>query len=308
MRKLLIITFLITFTTNNMLSQKMFHKGNDFDIFHQYTQWGLQLDGLVYFPAIYDNPNAYSFQSQLATGYKLGLIYNLNINNHFGFKIGALTGLTPAINNFFILEKNQINTTEDYYHKKGAKYNQFFTNFSFPFLFEYRNFLIDSYIINLNAGIHVERTETANITENYQNFYNTTVANNGSWDIDLVLKLGWYYQFKPLMMQTNLVYKHRFNNQYEGNYSFTNINGETDINGNYVQKGDYIGISFDFYFRKPSREVEMGCRKNTHSKEVKKRQKQLQKRKEKAKKIQEKKKKKKAKKMREKAKKKWIFW
>ncbi len=308
MRKLLFISLLLLFSTNTTSAQRMFDNGKDFDIFRNYTRWGIQVDGLVYFPAAYDNPQAYSFQSQLSWGYKFGLVYNLSFNNHFGFKLGALTGQTPVINTYFILNKDDINATEDYYHKKGAVYSGLFQNFSFPLLFEYRNFSIDRYIINFNAGIQIQRTANAVFTENYETYYLTKVTNRGSWDFDLVFKLGWYYQFKPVMLQTNLVYKHRFNNQYEGYYVFNNLKNNAFTNGNYSLSGDYIGISFDIYFHKRAREVDMGCRANTQSQQVKKRQKAAQKAKEKARKRQEKMKKKKAKKMRKKAKKKWIFW
>jgi hypothetical protein len=290
-------------------AQQLFTNSKSFDIFHNYTRWGIQLDALAYFPADIDDPGRFSFQSQLSFGYKFGLVYNLSFNDNFGFRIGALTGQTPAINTYFILKDSDTGSGSDYFHKKGARYSSLFSNFSFPLLFEYRNFTIDRYILNFDAGIQLERTGAAIITEVYDNHYLTTVMNEGSWDFDLVLKLGWYYQFKRLMMQTNLVYKHRFVNQYDGNYVFTNLTSDPPaVGGNYTQKGDYIGLSFDFFFHKRAREVDMGCRTNTQSQQVLKRQKAAQKAKERVKKRQEKIKRKKAKKMRKKAKKKWIFW
>ena len=284
-------------------SQRMFTNDKSFDIFHNYTRWGIQLDGLLYFPATYDDPNQYSFQSQLALGYKFGFVYNFSLSNHVGFRVGALTGQVPAINTYFILKKEDIDAQTDYYHREGARYSPFFSSFSFPLLLEYRIFAIDRYIINLDAGAQIERTGSKIILEQYKNYFTTTVANPGSWDVDLVFKIGWYYQFKRLMMQTNLVYKHRLVNQYEGTYSFTNLKNNPDITGIYIQKGDYIGLSFDFFFHKRSRDVDMGCRTNTNSKQVEKRRRISERAKKKIRKRQEKAKRKADKKMRKKAKK-----
>jgi hypothetical protein len=305
-RLIFIIIILFSLQIN---AQKFFNRSKSYDIFHKYTRWGIQLDGLGYFPAKYDDPTKFSFQSSMSLGYKFGLVYNISFHDNFGFRVGALTGQTPAINTYFVLKTTDTGASEDYYHKQPARYSSLFTNFSFPLLFEYRNFTIDRYIINFNEGIQVERTGKAIITEVYDDKYVTTVMNNGSWDFDLVLRLGWYYQFKPIMMQTNLVYKHRFVNQYDGNYLFNNlISDPATLQGKYNFTGDYIGLSFDFFFRKHVREVEANCRTNTQSQQVKKRQKAAQKAKEKARKRNEKMQKKKAKKMRKKAKKKWIFW
>ncbi len=304
-----LIFSLLLFVVLDLNAQQLFTNSKSFDIFRNYTRWGIQLDALAYFPADIDNPDKFSFQSQLAVGYKFGLVYNLSFTDNFGFRVGALTGQAPAINTYFILKTTDTGAENDYFHKKGAKYSALFGNFSFPLLFEYRNFSIDRYILNFDAGIQIERTAAATINEVYDTYYVTSVSNNGSWDFDLVLKIGWYYQFKRLMMQTNLVYKHRFVNQYEGGYGFYNLNSDPPaISGTYLQRGDYIGLSFDFFFHKRAREVDMGCRANTQSQQVKKRQQAAQKAKEKARKRQEKIKKKKAKKMRKKAKKKWIFW
>jgi len=307
MQKIFIITFFSLFFSWTSHAQRMFDNGKDYDIFYAYTRWGIQIDGLLYFPADYDNPNAYSFQTQTAAGYKFGVVYNWSIDNHFGFRIGALLEQNPALNTYFILPAEETGASTDYEHEKGAQYSSFFKNFSFPILIEYRNFSIDRYVLNLDIGFQIERTGKDIISESVYPYYTTTVYNKGSWDVDLVLKAGWYFQFSRVMMQTNVVYKHRFVDQYEGRYLFTNL-ASPDLSGNLTQRGDYIGLSFDFFFHKKVREVEMGCRANTQSKEVRKRQKAAEKAKAKAQKQLEKIKKKKEKKMRKKAKKKWIFW
>ncbi len=302
---LLIISFVSASYQIN--AQKLFDNSKDFDIFRNYTRWGIQLDALAYFPAEFDDPKQFSFQSQYGVGYHFGAVYNFNLNNHFGFQVGALAGQVAAINTYFVLDKDDINADQDYEHKNWPSYSPIF-NFSFPVLLEYRNFTIDRYIISVDGGIQVSYTTGATITDAYKNYYQTTVNNPGSWDIDLVAKLGWYFQFKPLMLQTSITYKHRLNDQYTGSYRFENLKNPAPVSGKFVQKGDYIGLSFDFYFHRRAREVEMGCRANTQSAQVKKRQAKAQREKEKARKRQEKIKKKKAKKMREKARKKWIFW
>jgi len=302
MIKKIVLGILLTFSAQTF-SQRLFTNDKSFDIFHNYTRWGVQIDGLLYFPADYDDPTQYSFQSQLALGYNFGLVYNFSLSNHIGFRVGALTGQTPAINTYFVLKKDDVNADFDYFHKKGARYNPFFSNFSFPLLLEYRNFSIDRYILNFDAGAQIQRTGSKIIVENYNQYYHAEVANPGSWDVDLIFKMGWYYQFKALMMQTNLVYKHRLVNQYEGIYAFTHIKSHPDVTGMYIQKGDYIGLSFDFFFHKRSRDVDMGCRTNTNSKQVERRRRISERAKNKIRKRQEKIKKKRAKKLKKSSKK-----
>ncbi len=299
----ILLLILLSFNAN---AQRMFSHDKSYDIFYNYTNWGIQLDALTYFPATLSGDQTNSYKTQYGVGWKAGLVYNLNFSNHFAFRLGALAGQVPAFNTYFILQKDDIKTTENYFHRKGARYSPI--NFSIPLLFEYRNFTIDRYIMSFDAGIQVERTSSALISESYKNFYYAYVTNPGSWDFDLVLKAGWYYQFKPVMMQTSLVYKYRFNNQYQGAYTFSNLQ---DINHNSLgkisQKGNYLGLSFNFYFRNNNREVENGCRANTQSSQVKKRQRAQERAKRKIQKRKEKRQRKKAKKMRKKSRK-WWFW
>ncbi len=301
--------FLISlfFIVSGTYAQRLFSNSRSFDLFNGYTKWGLQLDGLLYFPAEIDKTNNFSFHSQFGIGYKFGAVYNLNASDHFGFRFGLLAGQVPAINTYFVLDKDEINAGSDYQYKKGSSYSPIF-NFSIPILFEYRNFLINRYTISLDAGIQIELTKGATISETYENYYHTTVANPGSWDVDLVIKGGWYFQFKPVMVQTSVVYKHRFVDQYQGTYTFENLKNTPDFSGKYTQKGDYIGLSFNFFFHRQGREVDLGCRGTVHSRLVRKRQERIFKEKEKIRRRQEKIKRKRAKKMRKKAKKRWIFW
>ena len=295
------IAIALFFLSINAQAQKMFDSGKDFDIFHSYTKWGVQVEGLGYFPAQITPTNDNAFKSQMGIGYKLGLVYNVNLSNHFGIRLGALAGKVPAINTYFVLNHSDLNTTNDYFHKKWAKYSPF--NFSFPVLLEYRNFSLNRFILSFDAGIQVERTSSAVITETYDKYYTTVVANPGSWDVDLLARAGWYFQFKRLMTQTSIVYKHRLNDQYVGTYAFTNLKNDHNASGIYVQKGDYIGLSFDFYFHRRAREVDMGCRANTQSQQVKKRQKRQEKERAKIRKRQER--------MKRKSKRKkhwWQFW
>ena len=294
------ILWCLLLTTIHTQAQTYFDNDKSFNLFKNYTNWGIQLEGLMYFPASIDNTTRnLSFQTQVALGYKAGLVYNFNIVNHFGIHIGALLGQAPAINTYFQLPKERSGLSDDYYHKKSAIYSPL--NFSFPILFEYRNFSIYRYTLSLGAGMQIQRTTATNLTESYDNFYLTQVQNPGTWNFDLLFKAGWYYQFPKIMMQTSIVYKYRLQDQYTGNYTFTNLqNPAATYTGSYIQKGNYIGLSFDFYFRNNSREVDMGCRANTQSKQVHKRQKakeRLQKKLEKKKKKALKKKEKRMKKM-----------
>ncbi len=304
LKKLVLSIFLVL--TSTLSAQRLFDNSHDFDLFHHYTRWGVQLDGLGFFPGYADPVKALSFETQYALGYKFGVVYNINLNNHFGFKIGALAGQIPAIKTYFVLSPAATGQNVNYEHKKTV-YSPVF-NYSFPILFEYRNFIIDRYTLSFATGVHIEHTAATGLKDTYQNFYQTTANNPGKWDVDLIFKVGWYFQFKPVMLQTSIVYKYRLNDQYTGTYQFKNIQNLPDTSGNYILKGDYIGLSFNFYFHRRAREVAMSCRAHAQSKEVRKRQELARREKEKRKKQQEKIRKKKEKKLRQKTKKKWIFW
>jgi len=314
-----IVFSIFLFINIQVFAQGFISNKNNSDVFYNYTHWGIQVDGLMYSPAEVDNFNKFFFESQHANGYKFGLVYNLSFNKNFGFRTGLFIGQMPVIKTELIIPGKAINLNTDYHHT-GSIYNSLFSNFSIPLLFEYRNYTFNRFILNLDAGIHIDKTSNKIYSDIYQDHYITQVSHAGTFDMNLVLKLGWYYQFKPIMLQTNLVYKHHLNNQYEGSYTFTNIKVEHAninqccipyANGSYIQKGDYIGLSLTFYFYKENRTVNMGCRTKTQSKEAEKREAKviIKKDKDKIKRLKklEKERKKKAKKLRRKAKRKGIF-
>ena len=296
--------------TAQVFAQGFINYKNNSDVFDNYTRWGIQIDGLLYSPAEIETLNSYDFKSNYATGYKFGLVYNLSFSTHFGFKTGILMAQMPVIVSEFTLPGNTINTDKDYHHT-GSIYSGLFNNFSIPLLFEYRNYTFNRFIINMDAGIHLDKTGGKIYSDLYRDYYITQVSHAGSFDMNLVLKLGGYYQFKPVMLQTNLVYKHHLNNQYEGTYTFSNMENNPDVNGSYIQKGDYIGLSLTFYFYKENRTVNMGCRTKTQSKEALKREAKviIKRDKDKIKRLKklEKERKKKAKKMRRRARRKGIL-
>ncbi len=293
----LVLLILISINTQ---AQRLFDNDRSYDIFHNYTHWGIQLEPLLFFPADYAGTPATGFKSQVGFGYKAGLIYNMSLSNRIGFRFGAMLGQVPAMNTYFMLSTSETGESTDYFHKEGAVYSGL--NYSIPIMFEYRMFMFDRYVTNLSAGIQVERTSPATISEQYKQYYQGLMANPGSWDIDLVVKAGWYFQFrKVLMLQTNLVYKHRFNNQYEGTYNFSNLSESNNNTDSFIQKGDYIGLSFTFHFYRRTRTIEASCRTNQQSQKVRKRQKAAERSKRKTEKRQAKMRKKKAKKMQRKA-------
>jgi len=297
MIKKIVLALLILLSLNTQ-AQRLFDNDKSYDIFHNYTHWGIQLEPLLFFPADYGGTPATGFKSQVGFGYKAGLIYNMSLSNRIGFRFGAMLGQVPAMNTYFTLSASETGENTDYFHKKGAVYSGI--NYSIPIMFEYRMFMIDRYVLNLSAGIQVEHTGTAMLYDNYKNFYRSYLTSQGAWDIDMVVKAGWYFQFRhALMLQTNLVYKYRFVNQYEGQY----VSIPRTSAGTIIQKGDYIGLSFTFHFYRRTRSIEASCRTNQQSQKVRKRQKAADRAKRKAEKRQEKMRKKKAKKMRKKAKK-----
>jgi len=142
-------------------------------------------------------------------------------------------------------------------------------------LAEYRNFALDPVVTFLAAGFQVQQTPAQSFTEIYGDYYQLQVSNPGSWDIDFVLKAGVYLQFNRFMLQPGLVYKYRLQDQYTGTYTFTNLQNPVVDNytGTFVQTGNYIGLSLDFYIFTPNRQVSAACAGKVHSKEVIKRKK-----------------------------------
>ncbi len=278
-----------------------------YDVFGNYTRFGFQLDGLVFSPAeTGPAPEGTSFKSQSSLGYKAGVVYNFRVVPNFGFRIGALIGQTPAINTYFELGANRTAETDDYIHKKGPVYSAL--SFSFPLLAEYRNFSFDPFVTSLKAGIQVQRTGASVYTESYGDYYQTTVSNNGSWDMDLIFKAGVYLQFSRFMLHPNIVYKYRLQDQYTGIYTFTDLQNPTlnNFSETYKLSGNYIGLSLEFYLFTPYRQIAAGCAGSVHSKQVIKRQRAKEREKQKREKKKRKALKKRKKKMRKKAKDKYF--
>ncbi len=243
-----------------------------YDIFSNYSRLGFQVDGLVFSAAETGNPpEGTDFKSQSALGYKAGVVYNFSLVPNFGLRIGALIGKNPAANTYFQLDASRTGEPQDYTHTRGALYSNL--SFAFPLLAEYRNFSFDPFVTSLAAGIQVQRTGAQTFTESYGNYYQLQVSNPGSWDFDFIIKAGVYFQFSRFMMQPNIVYKYRLQDQYTGTYTFSNLqnpalNNETQV---FAQKGNYIGLSLDFYIFTPHRQISAGCAGSVHSKEVMKR-------------------------------------
>ena len=249
-----------------------FKTQKSYDIFANYTRFGFQVDGLAYMPAsIAEAPQGTSFKSQWSLGYKAGVVYNFRIVPNFGFRIGALIGQTPAINTYFKLDASRTGESQDYIHTKGAIYSAL--SFSFPLLAEYRNYTFEPFVTSLAAGIQVQRTGPAVLTETYGDFYQTTVANSGSWDFDFILKAGVYLQFSRFMLQPGIVYKYRLQDQYTGTYTFKNLQNPNLSNdtGSYIFKGNYIGLSLNVYLFRLQRKASSNCPGTVHSKAVMKR-------------------------------------
>jgi len=216
-------------------AQRMFDNDRSYNIFRNYTHWGVQVEPLLFFPATFSPQPTNNFKSQYGLGYKAGLIYNLSLSNHLGFRFGALLGQVPVFNTYFVLNKNEISENMDYFHKKGAIYSPL--NYSIPIMIEYRMFMIERYVLNLSAGTQIEYVSNANLQEAYKQYYLTRMPAVSSWNFDLVVKAGWYFQFKKaLMLQTNIVYKYRFNNQYTGSYYFDKLNAANNSKGSVIQK------------------------------------------------------------------------
>ena len=275
--KFFILTFIILSIEQVHAQQKMFKSDFSYNIFDVYANWGIQADPLAYFSAsITRTQGDIELTPQYSFGYKFGLVYNFNFTNHFSLKVGALVGRVPAINTYFKLKNTDIGELHGYEHQKFATYSPF--NFSFPVLLEYRNFMSQDFIFHLDAGIQIDRTSAAIILESVSEYgYNTSITAPGSWDVDPIIKLGFYYRFYKFMLQSNIVYKYKLKNQYEGNYIFANLNNHPiDTKGSYIQKGDYIGLSFTFYPRTRKRCVDNSCVSNTHSRQVRKKQRAIE--------------------------------
>ncbi len=284
-----------------------FKNQNAYDVFGNYTRFGLQLDALVFSPAeTGPAPEGTSFKSQSSLGYKAGVVYNFRVVPNFGFRIGALIGQTPAINTYFELDADRTGEDQSYTNNQGAIYSSL--SFAFPLLAEYRNFSFDSFVTSLTAGIQIQRTGANVYTETYGDYYQTIVSNNGSWDMDLIFKAGVYLQFSRFMLHPNIVYKYRLQDQYTGTYTFTDLQNPdlNDYQQSYKVSGNYVGLSLELYLFSSRSQSPNKCNGNVHSKEVIKRQRAKEKEKRKKEKIKKKALKKKKKEIRKKAKEKYF--
>ena len=64
------------------------------------------------------------------------------------------------------------------------------------------------------------------------------------------LQTSVYFKSKSFMIQTSLIYKKSYSSFETGTYEFKNLKSSPDINGEFNQSGDFLGISLTFYPKK----------------------------------------------------------
>ena len=95
--------------------------------------------------------------------------------------------------------------------------------------------------------------------------------NHRYFHADPYIALGWYYRFKWLLWETDLIYRHSLRTYYNGMYFAQHLNKGV-FWGAFAQKGSYIGLRISWYLHKPNNpRAGAECPGQVHSKEVLKR-------------------------------------
>ncbi len=270
------------------------NSSRDYNFLRKYHRWGITLGGNVYFNnKISPAPSTafMQYQTHLMWGYTLGLAYNIRFSNHFGLRIRLMGDKIPVYKMKYALPSAETadgKAFEDNIRSKGNPWA-----IRLPVGLEYRNFLIDRYILFFQAGVDAGYVFGFADARTHNAYLSTLFSSSPGFKIDPYFSIGWYYEFPVVLWQTEIIFRPHFGTPYfQGAYASGNYKTAPAEAGLISQQGSYIGLQFTWYLYKPASRVQANCPGSVQSKIVRKRQKAKERAKRRAEKMAEKQRKK----------------
>ena len=285
-------------------------KNQDYNFLRKYRKWGFTAGANLYYsngisPAL--SVAQMQFRTHLMWGYDLGMAYNIRITNHFGVRLNLLYEKIPVYNLSYYLPAGETTDRDPYKTSLISRRNPFALRL--PVALEYRNFLMDRYILFFQAGLDAGYLFGFSDSRAHNPYVSTFFQTNASFKFDPYFAAGWYYEFPWILWQTEIVFRPVISLPYfNGAYASGNYKNASSEAGVLTQKGSYIGLHFTWYLPRPASRVQAACAGSVQSKIVRKRQKAQEKAKRRAEREAEKQRRKIAKKKKRKKKKRFILF
>lgn len=212
---------------------------NEFEVFKEYSNFGIILSPRVQFKSnsnttLGNDPfihNAgftggvglnYIFRPEKTWSYRMGIHYNFNNETNFNLK--------ESSNNITF---------------KSSTYS-----FSIPIEAEYKKQLFKNMIWTTKGGINItfiNRFDSASTSfDDFSLIYEP--VSDGVYT-NLTLSSGFYFIFKPFILQTSLIYQKNIPAFLKGEFTTVNSNNLIQNQGTYKTSGDFIGLELIIYPR-----------------------------------------------------------
>lgn len=209
-----------------------------------------------------DFQREYSLSANNSTSFTLGFDYVFKPMNEFSFRTGLYLRSVPLYNfNITILPENI--PVEDNF---GIIDEQFKNNpryiFSVPIFYEMKKQLDNKLFFSMIGGLNISimqdgaiglgiNTFTGSQGDDVFEIFSSYGLNNQFYFYpDLVLRPGFYFTNKKLIIHTSFIYNKSIVSYFKGEYQFGNLINAEPVRGDLRLTGDYIGLGVTVFFKK----------------------------------------------------------
>jgi len=226
-----------------------------------------------------------SFRSHMMWGFSAGLAYHWIWNNRWSMKFRLKMERMPLYQYTLFIPAQETQDGKDYY-KRVSAYAPF--SFHLPVTVEFRSYAVPRYIFFVQGGIDLGFQNGFIKTGLHPPYLTTTFSGTRIWQWYPRLVIGWYYPFSWVLWETGFVFRYAPQTYYQGEYLIRNLSSTSGFTGYLTQSGQYIGLEFTWYFKRPYITDDVACAGQVHSKKVLKRKRAEEKARRQAQKMEEK--------------------
>jgi len=238
--KKVIIAVVLIFTTSSIFAQDIELENNPFEIFKEYSNFGINISPRLQFKSTSNNTiGSDPFIHNSSFGLGLGVTYILRPANTWSYRIGTHYNINDESN--FKLKNDS----------RNISFKSTSSSISIPIEIEYKKLVSKNLIWTTKAGVNVtfiDGFDSASI--DYEDFSLVYKPQSDFIYPNLLFCSGVYFVFKPFMLQTSLIFQKNIPSFIEGNYEIVDSNNSIQNKGTYKMTGDYIGLEFIVFLKK----------------------------------------------------------
>lgn len=232
---------------------------NKFPEFASYKTFGWNFSPLLYRAANFDTTiGTIQIEGKATPSITFGFTKVIHPEREFNFRYGLLFNLLP-------LEHYTINIGDGEVPGFTGDATTFKTYgtflFSIPLQIELKKQLERNLYFSMMAGVNITLLRPGSVTSSKsyyieeldqirQVFALQALTRETSIYPNLILSPGLYYLTNRILIQTSIIYQKAIPNYFTGEYLQDNLEISERAEGQYSLSGDYIGLSFNFFFKK----------------------------------------------------------